>query len=55
LMAAVTVEIARAALVDWVTIGLALGAGLLLIRYKINSTWLIIGGGILGVLYQGLR
>jgi chromate transporter len=54
LMAAVTVEIARAALVDWVTVLLAIVAGVLLIRFKINSTWLIIGGGIIGVLYQGL-
>jgi chromate transporter len=54
LMAAVTVEIARAALVDWVTVLLAIVAGVLLIRFKINSTWLIIGGGIIGVIYQAL-
>ncbi|MDX2137346.1 MAG: chromate efflux transporter [Chloroflexota bacterium] len=52
LMAAVTVQIAQAALVDWVTIALAIAAAVLLIRFKINSTWLIIGGGIVGVVYQ---
>jgi chromate transporter len=52
LMAAVTVEIARAALIDWLTIGLALLAGLLLIRFKINSTWLIIGGALVGLAYR---
>jgi chromate transporter len=52
LMAAVTVGIARAALVDWVTVALAGVAGVLLIRYKVNSTLLIVGGGIIGVIYQ---
>jgi chromate transporter len=52
LMAAVTVQIAQAALVDGVTIALAIAAAALLIRFKINSTWLIIGGGLVGVMYQ---
>jgi chromate transporter len=52
LMAAVTVEIARAALVDWVTVALTAIAAVLLIRYKVNSTWLIIGGGVVGVVYR---
>ncbi len=52
LMAVVTVGIARAALVDWVTVALAVAAGVLLIRYKVNSTLLIVGGGVVGVLYQ---
>jgi chromate transporter len=52
LMAAVTVGIARAALIDWVTVALAVAAGVLLIRYKVNSTLLIVGGGLVGVVYQ---
>lgn len=52
LMAAVTVEIARAALVDWLTMALTAIATVVLIRYKVNSTWLIIGGGVVGVLYR---
>ncbi len=49
LMAAVTLEIARAALIDPLTIGLTLSAAVLLIRFKVNSTWLILGGGIIGI------
>jgi chromate transporter len=52
LMAAVTVGIAQAALVDWVTVALAVVAAVLLIRYKVNATLLIVGGGIVGVIYQ---
>jgi chromate transporter len=49
LMAAVTLELARSAVVDGVTAGLAALAGALLIRYRINSTWLILGGAAVGV------
>lgn len=52
LMAAVTLELGRNALVDVITVVLALSAAILLIRYKINSTWLIIGGGIVGLVYS---
>jgi chromate transporter len=55
LMAAVTLEIARAALVDWFTVGLTFLASILLIRYRINSTWLILGGGLGGLLIRSLR
>jgi chromate transporter len=52
LMAAVTVGIAQAALVDWVTLVLAILAGVLLICFKVNSTLLIVSGGVIGVIYQ---
>ncbi|MBI5930780.1 MAG: chromate efflux transporter [Chloroflexi bacterium] len=48
LMAAVTVELGREALVDWVTVALAVAAAVLLIRFKVNSTWLIVGGALVG-------
>jgi chromate transporter len=48
LMAAVTLQLARTSLVDPLTIGIAILAGLLLFRYKVNTTWLILGGAILG-------
>src|SRR2546425_111557 len=48
LMAAVTWELARAAVTDWPTALLALVAAVLLIRLKVNSVWLILGGGVLG-------
>lgn len=50
LMAVVTWQLGRAALVDWVAIALALVSAWLLIRYKINSAWLVLGGGIVGLL-----
>lgn len=51
LMAGVTFDLGRAALIDGLTVVLALVAGVLLIRFKINSTWLILGGGIIGLIY----
>lgn len=52
LMAAVTIRLGQAALVDSITVALALVAALLLIRYKVNSAWLVLGGGVLGLLAQ---
>ncbi|MCC7447110.1 MAG: chromate efflux transporter [Anaerolineae bacterium] len=52
LMAAVTIELTQGALVDVVTVVLAAVAVILLIRFKVNSTWLIIGGGIIGLVYS---
>lgn len=52
LMAAVTWELGRTAIVDWLTAGVAIVAGLLLFRFKINSAWLIAGGGLVGVAHH---
>lgn len=54
LMAAVTWELGHAALVDWLTAGLAIIAAVLLIRFKINSAWLVLGGGVVGLAYHWL-
>lgn len=48
LMAVVTVQLGRAALVDALTIGIALLSLLLLLRHRINATWLVLGGAALG-------
>jgi chromate transporter len=55
LMAVVTVSLARAAIVDAWTIALALASGLLLVRTKINSAWLVLGGIVAGNVIQALR
>ncbi|MFZ6028688.1 MAG: chromate efflux transporter [Chloroflexota bacterium] len=50
LMAAVTVLIGRASLVDPLTVAIAFVSLLLLLRFKVNSTWLIIAGILIGIL-----
>lgn len=55
LMAAVTLQVGRASLIDWPTILLALVATLVLLRYKVNSTWLVLAGGIAGIVIQALH
>jgi len=52
LMAVVTIELASAAIVDVPTSLLALASAVLLLRYHVNSTWLILGGGLLGWLIR---
>jgi chromate transporter len=51
LMAGVTWELGRAAIIDGVTAVLAAIALVLLIRYKLNSAWLVLGGGLFAVGY----
>jgi chromate transporter len=48
LMAAVTFQLASSSLTDFYTVFIAIIALILLLRYKINSTWLIAAGGIAG-------
>lgn len=50
LMASVTLQLGVNAIVDLLTLALACGSAVLLIRYKINSTWLILIGGGIGFL-----
>jgi chromate transporter len=52
LMAGVTWQLGQAAVVDAFTIGLALVALVLVFWFKVNSAWLILGGGLLGVVYK---
>ena len=48
LMLVVTYQLARAAVVDLPTIGLALVSAILLLVFRVNSAWLILGGAIVG-------
>ena len=50
LMAFVTYELGRSALVDPLTIGAALISAILLVHYRVNSAWLVLGGAIFGLL-----
>jgi chromate transporter len=49
LMATVTWQLGRAALVDGITVGTALVATILVFRLRLNSAWLVLGGAIIGV------
>jgi chromate transporter len=51
-MAAVSVQLGQAAMVDVFAVILGLTALLLLIRFKISSLWLMLGGGVLGIVYK---
>ncbi len=52
LMAAVTWELGRAAIVDVLTAALAILALLVLLRFKLNSAWLVLGGAVTGLASQ---
>jgi chromate transporter len=52
LMAAVTVQLATAAVVDIWTIAIAIVSLLILMRWRINSAWLIGAGAICGTLIR---
>ncbi len=55
LMAAVTWQLGNASLIDPLTIMIALASLVLLIRFKVNSTWLILGGALIGLLSMVLQ
>jgi len=55
LMAAVTVELGRASLVDPLTVGTAVVSLVVLVRFKPNATWLVLGGGLVGLVSAWLR
>ena len=55
LMATVSYQLGRAAIVDWLTIGLTMASAILLLRYRINSAWLVLGGALIGILTQFAR
>src|ERR1041384_2273341 len=50
LMAVVTYWLARSTLVDVVTVGLAAVSLILLVRFKLNSAWLVLAGAVAGLL-----
>lgn len=50
LMAVVTYTLGRAALIDWLTVIVALLSGVVVFRFKVNSVWLVLAGGVVGFL-----
>jgi chromate transporter len=55
LMAVVTWQLGRAAVVDPLTAALALLSAALLIRFRLNSVWLVAGGAAAGLIATWLR
>ena len=49
LMAVVVAELARTGVTDWITLALAVLSALLILRYRVNSAWLVVAGAITGV------
>ncbi len=49
LMAAVSLQLARSAIVDVWTAAIAAVSLALLVRFRLNTTWLILGGAALGI------
>ncbi len=48
LMLAVTIELSLAAITSWQAIVIAVAAGFLLIRFRVNAAWLVVGGAVAG-------
>ena len=54
LMAGVTWQLSRATIVDPFAATIAVVALVLLFRFKVNSVWLVLGGGAVGLVVQAL-
>jgi chromate transporter len=55
LMTVVGVQLGRAAIIDTPTALIAAVSAAALFRWRINSAWLVFGGGLLGAVVRGLR
>jgi chromate transporter len=55
LMAVVTAQLGRAAIVDLPTAVTAAVAALLLVRFRLNSTWMVLAGAAAGIAAHALR
>jgi chromate transporter len=55
LMAAVSYQLGRSAIVDWLTVALVFASAIFLLRLRINSAWLVLGGGLVGIAAQFVR
>ena len=51
IMAGVTVQLGRGSLVDWLTLLTGLASLGLLLRWRVNPVWLVLGGGAVGLVH----
>jgi chromate transporter len=54
LIVVVTWQLGQAALMDPLTVAVAAGSAVLLLRYRVNSAWLVLGGALLGWVTRGV-
>jgi chromate transporter len=52
LMAVVTWRLGREALIDWVTAAMLVASLILLVRFRINSAWLVLAAALFGLLFR---
>lgn len=55
LMAAVSWQLGRASLIDAVTAALAAAAFIALLRFRLNSAWLVLVGATIDVMAKGIH
>jgi chromate transporter len=55
LMAVVSYQLGRSAIVDWLTVVLAVVSAVLLLRFRINSAWLVLAGAVAGIAARLIR
>ncbi|MFI5117366.1 MAG: chromate efflux transporter [Terriglobales bacterium] len=53
LMGVVAWQLGRAAIIDWPTLVIAIVSTAVLLRFRVNSAWLIVAAGAFGWLYRG--
>jgi chromate transporter len=54
LMAVVAWLLGRSAIVSYWTAAVAVSSAFLLIRFRVSSVWLVLGGGVIGLVARGL-
>jgi chromate transporter len=54
IMLVVTWELGRAALVDAMTVIISASSGVVLLRFPVNSVWLVLTGGLIGIVCSAL-
>jgi chromate transporter len=54
LIAVVTWELLGSAIVDWTTLLIAGAGATALLRFRVNPAWIVVGGGLVGVVATSL-